>query len=277
MEILPLTNCTLPDLVKVFNDSFADYLVKVQVTEDSLQLKIDSENIKRDISAGCFHNGTLVGFILNAIHEEKGKVAVYNAATGIVPAFRGLKLPYKMYDTFKPLLREKKVNYGILEVICDNIRAVKLYENLGYTKQRLLKCYSGTISINFSEYNINTQNNIDFIIPEIFWDVQPSWGHDTHSIGRALDDHTIITIKDNDTILGYAIYTQTGRVKQLAVQPKYRRQGIGTALLQYISTDCGCTLSVFNIDEKCNAALDFLSSLGFRHVADQYEMVNYNL
>lgn len=273
MQYLTLDSCTIPQIVDVFNASFADYIVKVNMTRDALLEKMRSENVRLDLSVGCLVDDELVGFILHGYDILEGTPTVYNAATGVVPEHRGKRITQAMYQFIGPTLKEQHIAACTLEVIASNEKAIKAYNRLGYRIRRTLSCYKGRPTLHDHDYTINTIDHTHFISPTVFWDTLPSWGHDTRSINRALDAHKIITITDESIVLGYAIYTLTGRVKQLAVQRQLRRRGIGSALLKHIANDCsGIELSIFNVDETCTTANAFLKHADIDFLLNQYEM-----
>lgn len=76
------------ELLRVFNQSFADYFVTVQLTFDQLRQKIKADHVDLDLSVGAFADNTLVGFIHHAFNCIDGVNTVYNGGTGVFPAFR---------------------------------------------------------------------------------------------------------------------------------------------------------------------------------------------
>ena len=66
-----------------------------------------------------------------------------------------------------------------------------------------------------SPYDWSTFLNLHFLYPETF----------LVDIGPALD-------RKEDQILGYIIFTEEGHIISVAVDPQYRRKGIGKELLQ---------------------------------------------
>ena len=105
MEIATLENCTIADIADVLNASFSDYIVPLHLNIEQLEYKIVTENIHLDLSVGVFSSGQLVGFMLHALQIVDGKLSAYNAATGIIPAYRGRGLVGKMYQYLLPKLK----------------------------------------------------------------------------------------------------------------------------------------------------------------------------
>lgn len=105
MEIITLENSRIDSIVDIFNQSFSDYLVRLQLNLEQLEFKIFAENVKLDLSVGVFLSGKLIGFMLHALKDVDGKLVAYNAATGVVPNYRGKGLVGKMYDFLLPKLK----------------------------------------------------------------------------------------------------------------------------------------------------------------------------
>lgn len=231
--IKTLESISLQRLLEAFNAAFSDYFIKMQLTEDSLHSKIIAENILLQYSAGVFDEEELVGFILTGIDTiDKNKTA-YNAGTGVHPAFRGHGYTKKMYQFLIPLLSKNFVFHHQLEVMLQNHFAIKVYESVGFTRQRRLHCYRGVLNI--TQYN----KDVDILISSIpaesdvrsFWNELPTWQNTTGAIARNKDQHQCVAAFHLNKIVGYAIFVPlTMRIKQFAVSPGMRRKGIGNAI-----------------------------------------------
>lgn len=74
---------------------------------------------------------------------------------------------------------------------------------------------------------------------------------------------------------GYIVFsTPVGRISQLAVDPAFRGQGIGTRLLKVMAaeTDDCYQMQVINIDRRMETALTFFENRGFAEKLSQFEM-----
>ena len=94
------------------------------------------------------------------------------------------------------------------------------------------------------------------------------------SIERDRDAHKIIgAYKDNELVAFGTFIPATGRVKQVFALPAHRRQGIATALFQYMQTNSASgQLVVTNVDASYLPANQFLEALGFQNFLGLYEM-----
>lgn len=274
IDIQSLENVSLTDLVQVFNESFADYVVPLQLTESLLAAKLQSENIQLGYSAGVFVQGRPVGFILTGIDTIKSVPVAYNAGTGVIPSHRGHGLTAKMYDFLLPMFQKRGLQQCLLEVIQTNPRAVAVYQKKGFTIMRRLVCFKGRVNTTPLPDVITIVDGQLHEIDDRFWDSQPSYQHTVAAIQRDAASHRLVKAMVNDTLAGYIVYaTATGRIKQSAVAPAYRRQGIGRALFTHVQSMLpDKELAVINVDATDTGSIAFLQAIGLPVMVEQYEM-----
>ncbi|MEO1486117.1 MAG: GNAT family N-acetyltransferase, partial [Bacteroidota bacterium] len=143
MQIKTLSGVSPEQILKVFNTSFSDYLVPLQLTTEQLETKMKADATELSISCGVFEDEQLVAFILHGSDTIKGEKVAYNGGTGVVPSKRGMRLTTKMYEFILPILVSKGIKRLILEVISNNVPALKSYQGVGFKTKRELLCYKG--------------------------------------------------------------------------------------------------------------------------------------
>lgn len=266
-----LSKSLLPDIVDSFNRSFADYFVKIVLTQSSLEEKIAAESIDLERSAGTFLNGKLAGFILTGID---GNIS-YNAGTGVLPEYRGNNLTEKMYGFLLPKLKLSGVHSQKLEVITKNEPAIKTYEKVGFRKVRTLACFKHNISnikIN-QDIEIRQLEHLDESVAIQFWDSPPTWQNSLRASKQSTKPHKIAGAYSGQQLTGYIIYTTEGRVKQFAVRKDFRRRGIGRALFANAMSEIGDKeIVITNIDCEYPGTASFLEKLGLTNFLEQFEM-----
>lgn len=275
IQFKTLEQIPVAELARVFNEAFVDYIVKLHLTEEILAIKIKSESIRLSHSVGAFDGERLVGFMLLATGSINGKETVYNGGTGVVPEYRGRKLTEQMYTFILPKLAAAGYEHHLLEVITTNTKAVKAYTKIGFSIKRMFSCFKGAIT------NVSCGKYIPQVIAQMpsfdtadFYSTIPSWQLTTAAIERALADHTIVTITDNNVLLGYVVFMKlTGRIKQIAVRKAERYKGIGTALLAAVNEHvAGKEISIINADSNDSETIAFFQAKGLQCYIEQYEM-----
>jgi ribosomal protein S18 acetylase RimI-like enzyme len=273
MEIRALRDSDIDEVLTAFNESFACYFVPLQLTKEQLLNKIRSEGIDLGYSTGAFINGRLSGFVLHAIDLIDNKKTVYNGGTGVIPGQRSQGLTQRMYDFILPVLSREKVDNVILEVITENIAAIKTYEKIGFKIKRKLACYKG---------EVRAEGNDDLIIKELrvhdwrkiktFWDFPPTWQNSENVVERQKDTNISYGAFIDDKLAGYIVYNPLSkRVQQFAVDKHHRRKKIASGLFACISQP-GTSLSLINVDESAVATGLFLKQIGLEKFLEQYEM-----
>lgn len=276
MEIKNLENIELEKLVSVINLSFSDYIVPLQMTLELLKSKIVAEDIQLKLSTGVFDGDKIVGCMLHGLRDSDQGRVVYNAATGVIPAYRGQGLVREMYTYLLPELKKLQVKKMMLEVITGNHAAIKAYEKMGYTVVRKLDCYTGKLDVKKNTpisvlKEIDSFNWAGFFS---FWDVIPSWQNAGQSLENSKEHCRIIGAFSNELLVGYAIFNPASRkINQFAVARAYRRKGIGSQLFSYINEYVKQQdVYVYNVDHTAVATMGFLKSLGLREKVAQFEM-----
>ncbi|HYO21311.1 MAG TPA: GNAT family N-acetyltransferase [Flavisolibacter sp.] len=274
MQIRTLENTSLAEITAVFNNAFQGYFVKLEFTEESMAAKIKSEGIRREFSIGAFDNNRLVGFILHGYDSVNEVKTVYNAGTGVIAAYRGQGITKALYQYAIPFLAEEGIRTHLLEVIDGNLPAMHIYEQIGFKKIRKLHAFKSQVPIQVRQtYAVEELRGIPseaFIFPEMI----SAWQNSLSSVERAKEDHRLISVSENNLVIGFAAYVAAnGRIKQLAVHPQYRRKGVGAALLQYIGQNSSAPqLVATNIDEAYEPCIQFLQALGFEKFLSLDEM-----
>jgi GNAT superfamily N-acetyltransferase len=262
-------------LLQAFNEAFADYQVPIRMTSAQLETKLKVEDYNAGYSVGAFVDGHLVGFIFHGVRTVEDGLQLYNGGTGVLPAFRGKGLTKAMYDYLLPKLKQLSIKKISLEVLAQNIPAIKSYEAEGFQVKRKVACYSGRVAINNQSNSVLLRPlaSIDDIHLQDFWSILPTWQNEVQSIKNLGSGAGIFGAFEAERLLGYIAYNISNcRIMQIAVEPASRRQGIGKALVAAVVAQCGVNLSVINVDDTCNAVLTFFEEIGLRNTVKQLDM-----
>jgi ribosomal protein S18 acetylase RimI-like enzyme len=275
IEFRTLEDQSVAQLAEVFNHAFSDYVIKFHLTEEVLTQKIQAENMSLKHSVGAFNRNKLVGFILQGLDTVSGNKTAYNAGTGVIPDYRGQKIPQQMYQFILPLLRSEGYLRHQLEVIKGNEKAIKSYQNTGFSISRIFDCYKGTITTKpLNQIEVRNLIQPDWALLETFTDVLPSWQNSSATIQRASNPHIIAGAYADSQLIGFGIMDPaTGRIKQFGVKKDFRRKGAGTALFHFLhsKSEMG-SVNFINYDQEDQQAPIFFEKIGLEKTIEQYEM-----
>lgn len=273
MQIHSLENINIEVLTDTFNKAFEGYFVPIKLDAQHLADKIKSENILPKHSIGVTINEQLAGFILVGINPESN--TAYNAGTGVIPEYRGQKLTEKMYSHLLSKLDEIGIKNHVLEVICENQKALKIYEKLGYSILRKVICYKGQISETSNpDFKIKKINFPDEAELKKFRNHHPAYQNSLFCINNNAEKHSVFGTFNNEKLIGYIVFDKnTLRIKQFGVDKNFRNKGIGHQLffeVQKLNPEA--VIVIINVDENDFETNIFLRNIGLTPFIKQYEL-----
>jgi ribosomal protein S18 acetylase RimI-like enzyme len=269
-----LAGCSLAELTTVFNQAFAHYFVPLQLSPAQMQAKLIADQTDLSLSVGAFVGERLIGFILHGIDWLNGVKTAYNGGTGIVPEYRGQRLTQKLYETAWPRLRAAGVVRSVLEVVAQNTTAICIYKAVGFTPTHRLECFRGTVIPRQAHSGCTIGLAKETIPSELTaWNnSHTTWQHNTGALLRQQANIATLRATKNGVTEGVLLYhTHNGKLLQMAVSPKARRQGIATDLL-LAAAQTRPMLTALNIEEKNTGVQVLLQHIGLSPFLTQYEM-----
>jgi ribosomal protein S18 acetylase RimI-like enzyme len=275
MEFNTLKGIETKDILHVFNESFSDYFIPFQLTEEQLDSKMLADKVNLNLSVGVFENGNLIAFILHGFDKINSEKIIYNAGTGVIPKKRGSGFTKQMYHFILPVLKEKGINKLFLEVIAENIQAVKSYEKSGYKIERELSCYKGEISISNINNNleINKLQDYNWNLMQSFWDISPTWQNSNNVVNELRNTNISLGAYIKNQLVGYIIYNPNNkRLQQIAINKNFRQRKIASTLMWKLIEKYGNTFSIINVDKSSKSVNTFLTKIGFEKNLEQLEM-----
>jgi len=277
LEIRTLKPYDITAMHIAFLEAFSDYKLVVSMDQDQFIRKIiDKLQLKFELSAAAFIEHKMVGFIFTGQGYYRNQLTAYNGGTGVVPGFRGHGITRLIYEYLFPVFSKATIQVCLLEVLTVNTLAERVYHKVGFRRTRLFRCFIFKKSrIMPPEYPVLIASRADFATYESFWDLAPSYLDHSALLQKNLHNEKIIEIHKTEQLAGYAIYQpQLGRISQLAVNPKFRRQKVGTRLIEYIVEDCkDKPVTILNVDNSANSIIRFAKKTGFENQVNQHEMI----
>ena len=186
-----------------------------------------------------------------------------------------------MFKASLPILRASNVSQCLLEVICSNTPALKLYQKIGYTASREIDCYispKAQLQIDTSRdkelFQIKEINNPDWNQMKTFWDFEPSWQNSIDSIKRKIQNFKLFGVFIEGVLAGYgAIESATGDIPQFAIAGPYRRKRLATTLFnRLVGVSSAAEVKVINADASYKPLEQFAASISLSPKIGQYEM-----
>lgn len=275
MNIKTLKETSIQEILEVFNHSFSDYFVPFKLTYEQLLAKMKADKTDLSLSVGTFENETLVGFILHGFDVINHKKIAYNGGTGVIPEKRGLGLTKQMYSYILPILKTKGINKLQLEVISNNIQAIKSYQKAGFEIKRNLSCFKGTITSlpTNSTIKIKPITSYNWELMESFWSVSPTWQNASNTLQELTHIHTSLGAYYQNQLVGYVIYNpSSNRIQQIAIDKAFRKQKIASSLINKLLKGNETKFSVINVDNSNQELCLFFEKIGLSYYLEQLEM-----
>lgn len=118
--------------VETWNQGFSDYLLPITVDQKALEHRIESLKLSKKLSAIYSIKGESAGIILLGVQTFQGTKVMWVGGMAVVPKYRRNKVASKLMDYAEQLAKENQCEYLILEVIKENERAKRLYQEKGF-------------------------------------------------------------------------------------------------------------------------------------------------
>lgn len=277
IQFRTLTNINPGELLEVFNESFSDYFIPLKLSREQLLAKMKNENARLDYSVGAFDDDKLVGFMLHCYDDGDNIKKVYNAGTGVIPQYRGNNLTKKMYDFIIPRLKLDNAEYIVLEVLVQNLQAIKSYKAVGFRETREVKCFAGELKANIltnEHIVIKKPDSYNRAVLCSFWDIEPTWQNSMMVVENLFNTNISLGAYIDDILVGYIIFNPIiRRIQQLAVNKMHRKKGIAGKLITRITEKYGNQMGVINVDTNPGELCKFLTALGLKNNLSQYELI----
>lgn len=258
-------------IVDCLHHSFSDYALPMKATTEYWLSRWDAARIDYDLSYGYFYENKFAGFILHGIDIVENKEAFFNMGTGVIPEFRGNRIVKQVYEYCLPILRQKGIEEGYLEVLCDNEKAIKAYQSTGFSISNKLFCYSGLPLEKTHIYQGSIASQVEIEKYKALSQLHLSWEQTDQTIIFDPSMFTAIELKHGDTLVAFAIIkTSNQNLTQFGVLDqdwgKYGK-ALFSEVYQHFEK-----YKLINIDERDEGVNSYLIKNKFPGLLNQYEM-----
>ena len=279
-HLINLESISFHEIYECFRHAFADYYMDTgSVSEQVLLERARKNGFDPALSVGARRRGTLVGFVLIGRGEWRGEQAAFDVATGVLPDERGQGLAARMFEAVEQEMQSRGIGRCVLEVLEQNTAAIQAYRKVGFNETRRFDCFrreSGVIRGAQKSLPLRIQSLERPHARELsrHWDFQPSWENSLESIERSAPETVNLGVFEGAQCIGeLSCHTSLRWVMSLTVHRQHRRRGIGTELLDALTTaTAASSLKVINVERANRTMCAFLERAGFEAYASQLEM-----
>ena len=280
IKIKSLEGISYDKLFEAFSEAFIDY--EIQINKKELIKMLHRRGFVPELSFGTFDKDKLVSFTFNGIGLFNGIKTAYDVGTGTIKEFRGQGLASEIFRHSVPFLKNNGATQYLLEVLQHNTTAVSVYRKSGFEVSREFNYFFQTnenINSVLKSENPGYQiKQIDFTHTGLlneFWDFMPSWQNSFEALLRKPEDFMIFGAWHNQKLAGYCILEpERGDIPQIAVDRKYRRNGIGTMLIhEILKYNHHDSIKIINVETGCESITGFMESISVPLSGKQFEMI----
>lgn len=280
MKIRSLADTDFDTLCEAFAEAFADY--DIDSGREELRRMLERRGFVPELSFAAFDGSRIAAFTFNGIGTHDGLPTAYDTGTGTLPDYRGQGLASRIFTRSIPHLQAANIRQYLLEVLQHNPAAIAVYGKMGFEISREFNYFRQEKRlVRIPEKHPACPDTIRPIGIEIvrrltgFRDFRPSWQNDCDSIARSGTNLVGFGLFRDDEPLGYCICEPgSGDIAQLAVDPRYRRQGVGSALLRHaLGSITADSVKIVNTEIACEPLTQFLGSMNIPIRGKQFEMI----
>ncbi|KAA0549985.1 GNAT family N-acetyltransferase [Bacillus sp. BGMRC 2118] len=205
ITIKRLSQCSLDDILKAWNDGFEGYSAPVQMDMDSFLTRLVSEGLSPSLSLVAYSSDNPIGIVLSGSRMINGKKVAWNGGTAVAKNYRHQGVGKLLMEELFTLYKQEGVEIATLEAIYDNEKAISLYKSLGYKVIDELHYleHKGNIGVELeSNYVINSIPASQLESISFYKGMNPWQTHWNSAKGADV----IVALDANKEIVGYAYY-----------------------------------------------------------------------
>lgn len=261
-------------IYKTFLEGYSDYQFKVDMDIQTFVSRFLENESRREYSYIVFDDDVPVGVMLGNIKNYQGIKTMRCGGFAVIPTYRSKGIGKELFKLHLSLARENKCKQLYLEVLKDNVEAVKLYKNIGYNPVYDYRLYEAE-DIKLTS-NLDAKiNNVGFVaiknLRQNMPDFHMFWQGEMFVIEK-YDNVKNYTITENGEIIAAISMKDTGLINFIWVTPEKRQMGYAKHLLKH---------AIDNIESKKLFAIasnnflyeGFLRRFGYKVVVEQFEMM----
>jgi ribosomal protein S18 acetylase RimI-like enzyme len=263
-------HCTFAQLAEMHTISFRDYFFPMEMTLESTASMYRVYQVAPQHSIALHtEDSAFVGLAKLALRGSRA----WCAGFGIAPAFRGKGMGKLLVVSMIEETRKAGAVTLQLEVLEQNVTALKLYSGAGFVITRqLVGLHIATSYLSLTPSALSTTPvELDSLLPSIIAQRQPDWEHELPSI-LATNHQALLTIGLHGSPVGLAYQLADASMRVLSATPSASTIPEDMAALLTAAATGVQIIQVYNEPES-SVAFPFYKALGFQEFFRQYEMV----
>ena len=232
------TDVPISVIFEAFSLGFSDYIIPLTMSQDAFEARFfGPEGNALSLSFIALDQSRPIGLILGGIRVFDGLKTMRCGTLCISPDYRGQGISQRLFEMHKSAALTSRCKQLFLEVIKNNYRAVKFYENCHYKHVYTLKYYSSIIQAISSSADtlVYTMKQVSFDNLETFrkslTDCHINWQSDTPCYAFSRDE-VLLGAYEGDGQVALIAMSPQGKINFLWVHPTYRNQGLGRSMIQ---------------------------------------------
>lgn len=265
MKIKNLASIPVEEVIACFLAAFDNYFVKLPTDVDYWKTRFINARVDWELSFGMFEEDLLVGFIINGIDQHNNKLTAYNTGTGILPEYRGLGIVDKLYAHAIPKLKEQGIEKCLLEVICENEKAIKVYKRIGFRITREIHSFRGKLPGRVSGERLQKCHFSEVLNAGLYNAEHYSWDNSAEAV-KISKNLQIYCFKNENLPEAYLVIDPVGNIIQLeSLNGEY-------ADLLSAAGALGAEVQLKNVDSKRTELIKILQKWDFSNTVNQFVM-----
>lgn len=271
MNIRNLQETPISEIVDCITDSFSNYFVPMPAEVDYWANRFKSARVDFALSYGMFKEGKLIGFIINGIDKLGDELIAFNTGTGVTSKSRGQQITDQLYAFALPHLKEKGITRCKLEVIQKNEIAIHVYERIGFSITRTLKCFKGTFQSSDAHVQAEEVPYNEIAATARKFDHHYSWENSVNAIELSSNVYKTYKVTDDQqNELGFFVVNPyNAYIPQLEITTDTPSDWarLFAAIGKVVPV-----VKIINIHEERTDLINALLASGLENHIDQYEM-----
>lgn len=266
MKIQNLASTSFDEVISCFLSAFEGYFVKLPEDKNYWKKRFVNARVDWELSYGMFDGDKLVGYIINAVDTHLNSLTAYNTGTGVLAEYRGRGIVDRLYEHALPDFKQHGIKKCLLEVICENDRAIKVYERIGFNTTRTLRTFTGSIPVTNAENILQKCHFSQALESGLYNAGHYSWDNTAEAVAMMAEEVQTLCLGNKLSPDAYMVIDETGNILQLESKSGNYRLLLESAAI--FMKD----VKLKNVNSERKNLINTLEKWHFTNPVNQFEM-----